>query len=92
MAPECVGARLAQQKCSLGTLPAANALAPPAAQNGVPPPLTRAIACPVLQERKASPLQRGGTLQGAAAAGKDASEKFKSMAEGAAGSGPVLQV
>lgn len=44
------------------------------------------------QERKPSPLQRGGTLQGAAAAGKDASEKFKSMAEGKATTGPVMQV
>ena len=44
-------------------------------------------------ERKPSPLQRGGTLQGAAAAGKDASEKFKAAAEGkAATAGPVLQI
>lgn len=34
------------------------------------------------QDRKASPLQRGGTLQGEAAAGKDASDKFKAMAAG----------
>lgn len=44
------------------------------------------------KDRKPSPLQRGGTLQGAAAAGKDASEKFKSMAEGRQMSGPVLQL
>lgn len=43
--------------------------------------------------RKPGPLQRGGTLSGAAAAGKDASDKFKSMAEGpAAVSGPVMQI
>lgn len=47
----------------------------------------------LLQDRKLSPLERGGTLKGAAAAGKDASEKFKTMAEGETGSaGPVLQV
>ena len=46
-----------------------------------------------MQDRKPSPLQRGGTLQGAAAAGKDASDKFKAAAEGASStSGPVLQV
>jgi len=44
------------------------------------------------KDRKPSPLQRGGTLQGAAAAGKDASDKFKSMAEGAGSGGPVLQM
>ncbi|KAL4854134.1 Light-harvesting complex-like protein 3 isotype 1 [Chlorella vulgaris] len=44
------------------------------------------------KDRKPSPLQRGGTLQGAAAAGKDASDKFKSMAEGKQRSGPVLQM
>lgn len=54
-------------------------------------PVTRAALAP-LQDRKASPLQRGGTLQGAAAAGKDASDKFKSMAEGPGSGGPVLQV
>lgn len=43
--------------------------------------------------RKAGPLQRGGTLSGAAAAGKDASDKFKAMAEGAsATSGPVMLI
>lgn len=42
--------------------------------------------------RKPSPLQRGGTLSGAAAAGKDASDKFKAMAEGAAATGPILQI
>lgn len=46
-----------------------------------------------LQDRKLSPLQRGGTLQGAQAAGKDASDKFKSMAEGASSAaGPVMQI
>ena len=45
-----------------------------------------------MQDRKPSPLQRGGTLQGAAAAGKDASDKFKSMAEGSKASGAVLQM
>ncbi|WP_289480300.1 hypothetical protein, partial [Klebsiella pneumoniae] len=44
------------------------------------------------KDRKPSPLQRGGTLQGAAAAGKDASDKFKSMAEGSKASGAVLQM
>ncbi|PSC74627.1 low molecular mass early light-induced [Micractinium conductrix] len=45
------------------------------------------------KDRKPSPLQRGGTLQGAAAAGKDASDKFKAAAEGASStSGPVLQM
>ena len=44
------------------------------------------------QERKASPLERGGTLSGAAAAGKDASDKVKAQAEGKTGSGPVLQI
>ncbi|KAL6773965.1 LIL3 [Auxenochlorella protothecoides x Auxenochlorella symbiontica] len=34
------------------------------------------------KDRKASPLLRGGTLQGEAAAGKDASDKFKAMAAG----------
>lgn len=52
----------------------------------------RAVRRPPLQERKLSPLQRGGTLQGAAAAGKDASEKFKAAAEGKATTGPVLQI
>lgn len=41
-----------------------------------------AVAEPPKKERKPSPLQRGGTLSGAAAAGKDASDKFKAMAEG----------
>ncbi len=46
-----------------------------------------------LQERKLSPLERGGTLKGAAAAGKDASEKFKSLVAGEAETtGPVMQV
>lgn len=45
-----------------------------------------------MQDRKPAPLQRGGTLQGAAAAGKDASEKFKSMAEGKASAGVTLQI
>lgn len=44
------------------------------------------------KDRKPSPLQRGGTLQGAAAAGKDASDKFKSMATGGKTGGPVLQM
>lgn len=44
------------------------------------------------KDRKPAPLQRGGTLQGAAAAGKDASEKFKSMAEGKASAGVTLQI
>lgn len=56
-------------------------------------PTAQALPQPPVQERKPSPLQRGGTLSGAAAAGKDASDKFKNMAEGAAAtSGPVLQV
>ena len=45
-----------------------------------------------VKERKLSPLERGGTLSGAAAAGKDASEKFKAMAEGAEASGPVMMI
>ena len=58
-----------------------------------PPLLPPLILLRLLQERKAGPLQRGGTLQGAAAAGKDASDKFKSMAQGtAATSGPMLQM
>lgn len=44
------------------------------------------------KERKLSPLERGGTLSGAAAAGKDASEKFKAMAEGSKQSGPIMQI
>eukprot|EP00887_Chlorella_sp_A99_P004020 scaffold11.g4020.t1 len=48
-----------------------------------------AVATAERKERKLSPLQRGGTLQGAAAAGKDASDKFKAMAEGGAVKGPV---
>eukprot|EP00889_Picochlorum_renovo_P008889 jgi/Picre1/35919/NNA_003376.t1 len=36
--------------------------------------------------------RRGGTLSGAAAAGKDASDKFKAMAEGVEISGPVMQI
>ncbi|KAG7669087.1 hypothetical protein Ndes2526B_g00812 [Nannochloris sp. 'desiccata'] len=44
-------------------------------------------------ERKPGPLQRGGTLSGAAAAGKDASDKFKAMAEGAKSAvGPVMMI
>jgi hypothetical protein len=44
-------------------------------------------------ERKPGPLQRGGTLSGAAAAGKDASDKFKAMAEGSATkAGPVMMI
>ncbi|KAL4450666.1 hypothetical protein ABPG77_001022 [Micractinium sp. CCAP 211/92] len=59
-----------------------------AAENGA-----AATATLEKKDRKLSPLERGGTLKGAAAAGKDASEKFKSMAEGASGSaGPVLQL
>lgn len=46
----------------------------------------------VTKERKLSPLERGGTLSGAAAAGKDASEKFKAMAEGSKQSGPIMQI
>lgn len=45
-----------------------------------------------VKERKPSPLERGGTLSGAAAAGKDASDKFKAMAEGVEISGPVMQI
>ena len=46
-----------------------------------------------VKERKLSPLERGGTLSGAAAAGKDASDKFKAMAEGKdSASGPVMQI
>lgn len=46
-----------------------------------------------VKERKLSPLERGGTLSGAAAAGKDASDKFKAMAEGqAAAAGPIMQI
>ena len=48
--------------------------------------------CLPVQERKPSPLQRGGTLQGTAAAGKDASDKFKALAAGSAEQGPVLQI
>lgn len=44
------------------------------------------------ERRKPSPLQRGGTLSGAAAAGKDASDKFKAMAEGKRSGGPVMQI
>jgi hypothetical protein len=46
-----------------------------------------------VKERKLSPLERGGTLSGAAAAGKDASDKFKAMAEGKdTVAGPVMQI
>ncbi len=46
-----------------------------------------------VKERKLSPLERGGTLAGAAAAGKDASDKFKAMAEGKdAATGPVMAI
>lgn len=45
------------------------------------------------KERKPSPLQRGGTLQGAAAAGKDASDKFKAMVTGAQDTkSPIMQI
>lgn len=45
------------------------------------------------KERKLSPLQRGGTLSGAAAAGKDASDKFKAKAEGSdTTGGPIMQI
>jgi hypothetical protein len=50
------------------------------------------VADPPTKERKLSPLQRGGTLAGAAAAGKDASDKFKAMAEGRNASGPIMQI
>lgn len=51
------------------------------------------MAEPPSKERRPSPLQRGGTLAGAAAAGKDASDKFKAMAEGRNdNSGPVMQI
>lgn len=54
---------------------------------------TTAVADPPSKERRPSPLQRGGTLAGAAAAGKDASDKFKAMAEGRNDlSGPVMQI
>ena len=45
-----------------------------------------------VKERRASPLERGGTLQGAAAAGKDASDKFKAMATGESVTGPVMVI
>jgi hypothetical protein len=45
-----------------------------------------------VKERKLSPLERGGTLSGAAAAGKDASDKFKAMAEGSVAAGPVMMI
>lgn len=44
--------------------------------------ITKGLPPIAQQDRKASPLQRGGTLQGEAAAGKDASDKFKAMAAG----------
>jgi len=43
------------------------------------------------KERKAGPLQRGGTLSGADAAGKDAGEKAKQMA-GAVGAATVMSI
>jgi hypothetical protein len=45
-----------------------------------------------VKERKPSPLERGGTLSGAAAAGKDASYKFKAMAAGEQAAGPVMMI
>jgi hypothetical protein len=53
-----------------------------------------ALAAPAAApERKAGPLARGGTLSGAAAAGKDASEAFVAKATGAAAAaGPVMQI
>ena len=45
-----------------------------------------------VKERKPSPLERGGTLSGAAAAGKDASDKFKAMAAGEQAAGPVMMI
>ncbi|KAI7840742.1 hypothetical protein COHA_005557 [Chlorella ohadii] len=82
-------------QCATATRTAAAVCARPVAQRTV-----RCMAAEngaagtatAVKERKLSPLQRGGTLQGAAAAGKDASEKFKSMAEGAQSTGPVLQL
>lgn len=49
-------------------------------------------AAAATKERRLSPLERGGTLQGAAAAGKDASDKFRAMAEGKNAAGPVMQI
>jgi len=69
-------------KCRISLAPRANA-----DTNG-----TTAVA-EAPSSRKPSPLQRGGTLSGAAAAGKDASDKFKAMAEGSSSAdGPTMQI
>lgn len=57
------------------------------AENG-----TSSTAVADAPSRRPSPLQRGGTLSGAAAAGKDASDKFKAMAEGKSKTGPVMSI
>eukprot|EP00877_Chromochloris_zofingiensis_P014324 jgi/Chrzof1/9145/Cz03g37170.t1 len=45
-----------------------------------------------MQERKPAPLERGGTLSGTAAAGKDAGTKAKQMVAGSVQSGTFLQI
>lgn len=45
-----------------------------------------------VKERKPSPLEKGGTLTGAAAAGKDAGAKAAAMAAGTAAAGTFLQL
>lgn len=63
--------------------------------NGAAVTTAAPVASEPKKDRKASPLQRGGTLSGAAAAGKDASDKFKALAAGEAAartSGPTLQI
>jgi hypothetical protein len=52
----------------------------------------RAEEAAAVKERKPSPLEKGGTLSGAAAAGKDAGSKAAAMAAGAAATGTYLQL
>ncbi|KXZ44646.1 hypothetical protein GPECTOR_64g140 [Gonium pectorale] len=56
--------------------------------------VVRATAEAVVEkkERRLGPLERGGTLSGAEAAGKDAGEKARAKAAGAAPSGTFLQI
>ncbi|GLI60081.1 hypothetical protein VaNZ11_002112 [Volvox africanus] len=56
--------------------------------------VVRATAEAVVEkkERRLSPLERGGTLSGDQAAGKDAGEKARAMATGTTGAATLLQI
>jgi len=55
-------------------------------------PAAAAPAAAATKERKPSPLERGGTLSGAAAAGKDAGAKAAAMVGGPSAEGTFLQL